>query len=172
MALFSWTISFASEGHSSRPKTNAQDFLPHKKAASHQETSSQATMSTSLLCFKPLAARHLSCLSSTGSLVMIRSSSLTSSLTSRSSLSAMSGTFLPCLGSTNSLLTRPSSLNLLSSNTRLFQLATVASNNFELRRKVAQSNKSSSRLAKLVLVNQDGIPHPAQVFLYDFNANV
>ena len=108
----------------------------------------------------------LLCLNSTSNLL-----TQSSSLSSLNSLSTWSGTFLPYLSSTSNLLTQSSS-SVISNNSKLFQLATVASNNFPLRAAVAQSNKSSSsRLAKLVLVNQDGTPHPAQVF-YDWNTNL
>ena len=122
-------------------------------------------MSTFLLHLQPLA-RHLPRTLATTSNLLTQSSSLTSP----NSLSTWSGTFLPCLRST-SLLTQSGS-SVISNSSKLFQLATVASNNFPLRAAVAQSNKSSSsRLAKLVLVNQDGTPHPAQVF-YDWNTNL
>ena len=137
-------------------------YLPRTLASTIQSSSL-----TSFNCnsSSTRSGTFLLCLNSTSNLL-----NQSSSLSSLNSLSTWSGTFLPYLSSTSNLLTQSSS-SVISNSSKLFQLATVASNNFPLRAAVAQSNKSSSsRIAKLVLVNQDGIPHPAQVY-YDCNIN-
>ena len=69
----------------------------------------------------------------------------------------------PRLGS--SLLSLPSSLppSRIGSSSKLFQLAIVAECNRRHLGSIAKNN-SSSRSARLVLVNQAGLPHPSQVF--------
>ena len=112
-------------GHSFRPKMirNLNCELSNQSLSSFQ----QATMSTFLLRFQPLARDW------------------------------------PRLGS--SLLSLPSSLppSRIGSSSKLFQLAIVAECNRRHLGSIAKNN-SSSRSARLVLVNQAGLPHPSQVF--------